>query len=220
VIASGARSPKRPRQTTLVLLMLSLLCSALIIIVVSGQSKSSRSVASTPAGSEGKPFGWLMPRPAPAGWHQRTTSPGGAVLSYPASFGPVRADAGALSEAVGASTARYEAYLNVTPRQRAEEPHKFAAFRLNHLADEDTDVHLDAAAERLAFLGGRGSCVMDDYRTRVGGNHYQEIACLVVGPRGAYVVVAAARFGDWHRFSTGFHETLDSFALARSPQKL
>jgi hypothetical protein len=202
-----------PRPVVLVLLTLSLLGGALSLVVVSGASWSGRSGARATAGGKDRPFAWLVPRGYRAGWRRRITSSGGAVLSYPGSFVSVHADPGALSEAVGASTARYEAFLNVTPEQGLEQPYGFAAFRVHHLADEDIDVHLELAAEGLAFNGGRGSCVMDDYRTRAGANRYREIACLVVGRHGGYVVVVAARHREWPRFSSLFHETLDTFEL-------
>ena len=56
-----------------------------------------------------------------------------------------------------------------------------------------------AAAEGVQFRGGIGSCVIDDYRTRIGGHHYQEIACLVQGHTSASVIVAAAPAAGWAR---------------------
>lgn len=55
----------------------------------------------------------------------------------------------------------------------------------------------DATATGLAFLGGTGSCVIDDYVTRIGAHHYEELACLVQGRSGASVIVAAALAARW-----------------------
>jgi hypothetical protein len=40
---------------------------------------------------------------------------------------------------------------------------------------------------------------MDDYLTRIGGHHYQEVACLVQGRTSASVIVAAAPAAAWAR---------------------
>jgi hypothetical protein len=49
----------------------------------------------------------------------------------------------------------------------------------------------------LYFRGGTGSCLIDDYVTRIGAHHYQEIACLVQGRTSASVIVAAAPAAMW-----------------------
>ena len=56
-----------------------------------------------------------------------------------------------------------------------------------------------AAAAGVKFRGGTGSCVVDDYVTRIGRHHYQEVACLVQGHTSASVIVAAAPASDWAR---------------------
>jgi hypothetical protein len=79
-----------------------------------------------------------------------------------------------------------------TPRQGTEELAHWAAFRLELLrADVAATVRQDAAATGVKFRGGTGSCVIDDYITRIGTHHYQEIACLVQGQTSASVIVAA-----------------------------
>ena len=55
------------------------------------------------------------------------------------------------------------------------------------------------AAEGVKFRGGTGSCVIDDYVTRISGHHYEEIACLVQGRTSASVIVAAAPSAMWTR---------------------
>ena len=65
-------------------------------------------------------------------------------------------------------------YLDATPRQGDETLPGWAAFRIAHLRDDDTSAAtLDAHAEHLTFLGGTGSCVLDDYVTQVGAHHYR-----------------------------------------------
>jgi len=52
-------------------------------------------------------------------------------------------------------------------------------------------VHEDGHAFGVAFRGGKGTCVLDDYLTRVANNHFEEIACLVRGKTADSVIVAA-----------------------------
>jgi hypothetical protein len=108
----------------------------------------------------------------------------------------------------------YEGYLNVTPRQGAEQPQGFSAFRIDRLGDEDSAVHEIAAAEDVRFAGAVGSCVSDDYRTRIGDNHYEEIACLVTGQRSQYVIVAAALFADWGRLAPTLRTAVAAFKVS------
>ena len=64
-------------------------------------------------------------------------------------------------------------------------------------SDDAASAHQDAAAQGVQFRGGTGSCVIDDYLTRIGAHHYQEIACLVQGRTSASVIVAAAPAATW-----------------------
>lgn len=129
------------------------------------------------------------PTAAPTNWHRVVTPAGTAVLSYPPSFRPVDGDPLSVSVAVGRGP-RYIAYLNVTPQQGNERLRNFAAFRVNLLGDDDAKrVHQDGMAQGLRFRGGQGSAVLDDYVTRVRNNHFKEIAALVVGRHGGWVIV-------------------------------
>ena len=159
-------------------------------------------------------FKGITPGQPPPGWSQVTIPSGDAILAYPPSFRPARSDPGSLTVAAGTAPHVYEGYLNVTPRQGAEQLHGFAAFRLDRLGDEDTAVHEIAAAENVAFVGAVGSCVNDDYRTRVGNNHYEELACLVAGRHSAYVIVASARFADWNLFAPTLRTALTAFKVS------
>jgi hypothetical protein len=119
-----------------------------------------------------------------------------------------------VSVAAGPASQVYEGYINVTPREGAEQLHGFAAFRIDRLGDEDTSVHEIAASENVAFAGATGSCVNDDYRTRIGANHYQEIACLVVGERSQYVIVAAALLANWPHFVLDLEAAVAAFKVS------
>ena len=86
------------------------------------------------------------------------------------------------------------------PGKAAERQQGWAAFRLRLLRSDDAvSAHQDAAAAGVKFRGGTGSCVIDDYVTRIGGHHYQEVACLVQGHTSASVIVAAAPAAEWAR---------------------
>jgi hypothetical protein len=138
--------------------------------------------------------------PAPAGWHRVSLPNGTATLSYPPSVRPIAGDADAVSVARLGTAGRYLLYLNATPRQGKESLPHWAAFRLSLLRSDDaSSVHQDGAASGVRFRGGTGSCVNDDYVTKIGTHHYEEIACLVYGKSGASVVVAAAPAAQWPR---------------------
>ena len=115
------------------------------------------------------------------------------MLSYPPSLRPLAGDKVAVSAARLSPGGAFQLYLNATPRQGTERLRNWAAFRLKLLrADDAASAHQDAAAQGVKFRGGTGSCVIDDYLTRIGAHHYQEIACLVQGHTSASVIVAAA----------------------------
>jgi len=136
--------------------------------------------------------------PAPAAWHTVSLPNGTAVLSYPPSLRPVAGDADAVSVARLGTAGRYLLYLNATPHQGDENRPHWAAIRLRLLrSDEASSVHQDGAASGVRFRGGTGSCVNDDYVTKIGTHHYEEIACLVYGKSGGSVVVAAAPAAQW-----------------------
>ena len=145
-------------------------------------------------------FSPLHPAAAPAGWPYLALPNGTAVLSYPPSLHLLAGDTDAVSAARLSPGGAFQLYLNATPRQGAERQRHWAAFRLRLLRSDDAaSAHQDAAAEGVKFRGGTGSCVIDDYVTRIGGHHYQEIACLVQGQTSASVIVAAAPAAQWAR---------------------
>jgi hypothetical protein len=145
-------------------------------------------------------FPVLHPAAAPARWRHLRLPNGTAVLSYPPSLHPVAGDKDAVSAARLSPDGAFQLYLNATPRQGTERLRHWAAFRLRLLRSDDAvSAHEVAAAQRVRFRGGTGSCVIDGYITRIGAHHYDEIACLVQGRTGASVIVAAAPAGMWAR---------------------
>jgi hypothetical protein len=143
-------------------------------------------------------FSWLDPAAAPSGWRHATTPTTSATLFFPPGWRGIPGDKGTLTEALKDSSGLYAGYLNVTPRQGPEGLKGWAAFRTNHnRADGDRQVRQLTAAEGLHFLNAQGSCVIDDYLSRVGSHPYREIACIVTGSRHTDVFIAAALIRDW-----------------------
>ena len=84
------------------------------------------------------------------------------------------------------------------PRHGAERLQNWAAFRLRLLRSDDAvSAHQISAAQEVKFRGGTGSCLIDGNVIRIGGHHYDEIACLVQGQTSASVIIAAAPAAEW-----------------------
>jgi hypothetical protein len=155
-------------------------------------------VSVRPGRSPAQAFRPLPPVAAPSGWRHVTLPDGTAVLSYPPSLRQIAGDKDAVSAALLGPGGGLQLYLNATPRQGTERLARWAAFRLSRLRSDDaTSAHEDASAEDVNFHGGTGSCIIDDYITRIGGRHYEEIACLVQGRTSASVIVAASPATMW-----------------------
>jgi hypothetical protein len=143
------------------------------------------------------PFSWFKPADPPAAWEALALPAGSAVLFFPPSMRPIHADAGSVSAAQGPS-GHYVAYLNATPQQGDEQLSTWPTFRLERLREENHEPAQEVARTfGLAFRGGKGSCVIDDYFTRHKLRRFREIACLVRGRSTGSVVVAAAPRADW-----------------------
>jgi hypothetical protein len=142
-------------------------------------------------------FRWLQPRPAPPGWKLARLPSGAATFAYPRTWRPIRTDPGTASVALLGDGRSIRGYLNATPRQGAETLANWPSFRVHHLREDDSskDVRLIASARGLRFRSGRGSCVIDSYRTS--RTRYREIACLVAGAHTSSVVVGAAPAKTW-----------------------
>jgi hypothetical protein len=153
------------------------------------------------ASFEGQPpaFRWLHPAPAPHGWKVARLPSGAATFAYPKTWRPIRTDPGTASVALLGHARSIRGYLNATPRQGAETLANWPNFRIQHLREEESskDVRLIASAHGLRFRSGRGSCVIDSYRTS--RTRYREIACLVAGTRTSSVLVGAAPSKTWAR---------------------
>lgn len=148
--------------------------------------------------SPGRAFPSLVPAAAPASWPRLTLPNGTAVLSYPPLLRRIAGDTDAVSADQVSTGGMVQLYLNATPRQGAEHLQGWAAFRLRLLRSDDAASAQEVgAAEGVRFRGGTGSCIIDTYVTRIGGHHYEEIACLVQGQASASVIVAAASAAMW-----------------------
>jgi hypothetical protein len=144
----------------------------------------------------GPAFRWLHPGRTPRGWKLARLPSGAATFAYPRAWRLIRTDPGTASVALIGHAGSIRGYLNATPRQGAETLANWPSFRIRHLREDDTrEVRLIASAHDLRFRSGRGSCVMDSYRTSRA--RYREIACLVAGARTRSVVVAAAPSRSW-----------------------
>ena len=140
----------------------------------------------------------LIPAAAPASWPRAALPDGTAVLAYPPSLRQISGDKDAVSAARLGPGGAVQLYLNATPRQGTGNLAHWAAFRLALLRSDDAASAREVvAAAGVKFRGGTGSCVIDAYVTRIGGHHYQEIACLVQGHTSASVIVAAAPAAEW-----------------------
>ena len=147
-------------------------------------------------------FSWLDPAPAPAEWPHAITPRTAATLFYPPGWRAIPGDKGSVTRALRDSAGHYAGYLNVTPREGAEQLHGWAAFRTTrNREDGDGQVHQLTAAEGLRFRDARGSCVIDDYVSKVGSHPYREIACIVSGQRHTDVFIGAALRSDWRTLS-------------------
>jgi hypothetical protein len=143
-------------------------------------------------------FAWLHPGPAPAGWREQTTARSGSSLFYPPEWKPIPGDRGTVTAALRDGGGLYAGYLNLTPRQGAEQLAGWARFRIGHIRDEGgTSVRQLAGAEGLQFRSGTGSCVIDQYLSRVGSHPYREVACIVSGRHNTGVFIGAALQHDW-----------------------
>jgi hypothetical protein len=151
-----------------------------------------------PGRSAGPAFPVLTAAAAPAGWPHLTLPSRTAVLSYPPSLRPISGDKVAVSAARRSPDGAFRLYLNATPREGAERLQSWAAFRLSLLRSDDaTSAREVAAATGVRFRGGSGSCVIDRYVSKIGGHHFEEIACLVQGRTSASVIVGAAPAAQW-----------------------
>jgi hypothetical protein len=157
----------------------------------------------------GSTFSWLRAQPPPAGWKVVTIS-SGAKLTYPPGWHRQHSDPGTATAVLQNAGGSYLGYVNLTPRQGAETLANWSSFRVEHNTEEgDRHVKRLAAAAGLRFLTGHGSCVQDSYTTTIGAA-FTEIACLVAGHRGEWVIVAAAPPNEWGHESTTLEREIEA----------
>jgi hypothetical protein len=179
----------------------SLLAGALVALLMRAPGSSglrAPRAAQAPSAASTGHFPALAASRAPRGWAMATIASGGATLFHPANWKQISGDRGTISFALRDRRARYLAYLNVTPRQGAEQPAGWPSFRVTRNREEgDRKVRRVASAENLRFRDARASCVIDDYVSRVGANRYRELACIVTGRRFIDVFVGATLRASW-----------------------
>jgi hypothetical protein len=157
-------------------------------------------------------FGWFRVQEPPLNWLSLEMPGHIARLSYPSTAHPIYADPGAVAVAAIRPAGDYATYLNATPRQGDESLAAWSRSRLDHLADDTAGpAILLASAAGLSFRGGSGSCVIDEYTSRVGAHRYREIACLVSGARGDSVLVAPTLAGDWPQQEQTLERSVDAY---------
>jgi hypothetical protein len=188
--------------------------AALAVIITAGPSRARAASGGTPSAQPLPPanFSWLYPAPAPSSWRSVTTPTTRATLFFPPGWRAIPGDKGTVTEALRDSGGLYVGYLNVTPRQGAERLRGWAAFRTIHnREDGDQQVHPLISDEGLRFRHAEGSCVIDDYLSRVGSHPYREIACIVTGSRHTDVFIAAAFTRDWRTLGPTIERATSAF---------
>ena len=164
------------------------------------------------AGSRATSFRWFSPAAAPATWKHRALPPDAGILYYPAAFVDGHDKDGVARERLGGHSSVLD-YLDVSPKQGPESLRDWPSYRLEIVRGESNDVHEDGHAFGLPFRGGTGSCVLDDYRTRVENHHYREIACFVQGQKHATVLIAAALASEWARAEQTLERAVDAYRV-------
>ena len=183
-----------------------------LLLLAAGVLVTGAGVAQAAVGSSPQGFSWFTAAPAPAGWKGSSLRSGAAVLAYPRGFHPAQSDSDAVTVSRKNAAGTTLVYLNATDRQGNEQLATWPNSRIAVLLEESaTSAHEDGEAFRLPFLGGQGSCVLDDYLTRIGAHHYREIACYVVGAKGGSVVVAAALDSVWAQNRALLERAIESY---------
>jgi hypothetical protein len=195
-------SSNRRRVVTVIVVAVGSLGMAMLAMSVAAWSTTSSRVASAAARAAdfraAAALSSLEPLPVPEHWTSATIRSGAATLYYPSSWRQIPGDSGTVTAALRDRAGLYAGYLNVTPRQGREQLIGWAAFRTRRNAEEgDRQVQELAAAEGIGFTNARGSCVVDQYLSRVGAHRYRELACLVAGRAHTSVFVGAALVSDW-----------------------
>ncbi len=190
---------------------LSGLALALTMLAWVGCGGGASTTTSSTSATAKLQFAWLRPAGPPRGWRSLRAADG-ATLSYPPGWQPLPGDPGTATAALRAAGGGFAGYLNATPRQGAETLAGWSSFRVRHNAAEgNRDVRLQAAASGLRFRSGRGACVRDAYATATGAR-FVELACLVLGPHAAAVIVGAAPPQRWAGVAPLLERAISAFS--------
>jgi hypothetical protein len=181
-----------------------------VVFAVAVFAPSALVAAADAAGSRAAAFRWFAAAPAPATWRHHALPPDAGLLYFPATFVDGHDRDGVAREQLGGHGSVL-VYLDVSRKQGRESLSDWPSYRLRLVRGESNDVHEDGHVFGLPFRGGRGSCVLDDYRTRVQDHHYREIACFVQGGRYASVLIAAALESQWVRAVTTLERAVDAY---------
>jgi hypothetical protein len=188
------------------------LAAAVAVPLIAGAGSSGARPGVAADRGSARAFSWFQPAPPPAEWQQASTPTSQATLFYPSGWTAIPGDDGTVTRSLRARSGLYVGYLNATPQQGTEQLHGWAAFRIDHNREEgDTQVRQLAAAEGLAFTNAHGSCVIDDYLSKVRSNPYREIACLVTGHSHSDVFIGAALKPDWPTLSRSIERAASAF---------
>ena len=172
--------------------------AAVVISLGAAACSASSANGPEPTVKSAPPVRALAARHAPAAWHTANLLGGQVVLAYPPAMHLVASDRGTVSAAQFTAAGGYLIYLNATPKQSTETLRNWPGFRIEHLKKENAvTARLLAVSRGVRFLGGTGTCVVDDYVTKIKSNHYTELACFVRGQTTASVIVAAAPTARW-----------------------
>jgi len=164
-----------------------------------------------PAQPHPQAFDWLRPASVPGSWSARRLPGSPARLPVPPGWRSARSDPGTRTVISRGPSGEIAGYLNATPRQGEESLASWDSFRVDHNRDEgDRDVDLLAAASGLRFGTGRGSCVLDSYRTETDAR-YRELACIVAGRAATTVIVAAAPPRQWRAEAPTLRRAIAAF---------
>jgi hypothetical protein len=180
------------------------------VIVVVAAAWSASGATATPLLS----LSSLKPAPVPSGWRLLVPKSGSSRLWYPPSMKHISGDSYSVSAALIDPHGVEVLYLNAGPKTGDPQLSTWPSFRVDHVRGEQNRwVHEDGHAFSVPFHGGHGSCVLDDYVTRIHANHYREIACLVQGRTTASVIVAAAIAKDWPRYEQQLKRAVEAWQV-------
>ncbi len=154
---------------------------------------------------------WVRPAVVPPAWRALPLPSSPARLPMPPGWRAEHGDPGTRTAILRGPSGEIAGYLNATPRQGEESLENWSEFRVDHNREEgEREVRLLAAATGLRFRAGRGSCVLDSYRT-VSGHRYREIACIVAGRAATTVVVGAAPPSRWEAEAPAIERAVAGF---------